>query len=121
MNIIYFVVMRLSVKNLTYTVSHYKIETNNDNVRVIKNVRCWNGIYDLPHPHAKRNFAWANEFPTGVIESKIWCSVKKVWQAKGVLKNTLDDYLINWKPNTAKEQKEKDKLVDYWNEHKNEI
>lgn len=119
---IYFAVIKLTSKGAKYSESEYKIEEDKDGVKWIKRVHCWNGTYNLQFEGTKINFAWANEFPLGKIESKMWCDADGLKTAKGVLKKTLDEFLVDWTPNRPMEKKaNKGKMMKKWNHNKSEI
>lgn len=96
-NHIYFAVIKLTAKKISYSEKKYLVFNDENGVKHIKKVKCWNGIHDIPFKGTKINHAWANEFPSGVIESKMWCDKKGLKTAKTILSNTLDTFMIDWK------------------------
>jgi len=122
MDKINFAVIKLTSEGAKYSEDIYKIEEDKKGVKWIKSVHCWNGTHDLQFEGTQINFAWANEFPLGVIESKMWCDSDGLKTAKDVLKKTLDEFLVDWTPNKAMETKaNKGKIMDKWSNNKFEI
>jgi hypothetical protein len=117
-----FAVIKVTQKKVTYSEREYKIGEDKAGVKWIKRVSCWNGIFDLPFEGTKINFAWANEWPLGVIESKMWCDADGLKIAKDVLKKTFDEFLMDWKSNGPMEDKEnKGRLIDKWSNSKSDL
>lgn|SRR5574343_253350 len=122
MDKINFAVIKLTSQGAKYSESEYKIEEDAKGIKWIKRVHCWNGTHDLQFEGTQINFAWANEFPLGAIESKMWCDADGLKTAKDVLKKTLDEFLVDWTPNRPIEKKaNKGKIMDKWNNNKSEI
>ena len=116
MDKINFAVIKLTSEGAKYSENEYKIEEDAKGIKWIKRVNCWNGTHDLPFEGTQINFAWANEFPLGTIESKMWCDADGLKMAKDVLKKTLDEFLVDWTPNRPMETKaNKGKIMNEWN------
>lgn len=123
---IYFAIIKLTSKGVKYSEFEYNIITDENEAKYIKSVKCWNGTKNLPLEGTELNKAWANEFPRGIIESKMWCDKKGLKTALQVLKTTLDTFLIDF---TNKEEAnlilavqkiktKKIKLTNVWNKSK---
>lgn len=95
-DVIFFAIIKMTSKGAQYSEHEYKIE-DKDGVKWIKGVVCWNGTHDLLFEGTQINVSWVNEFPKGVIESKMWCNEHGLKQAKVVLQKKLDDFLCEKK------------------------
>lgn len=84
----------LKNKRRIYTENKYEILEDEKGVMWIKNVHCWNGIHNLKFEGIEINSSWANEFPKGSIESKMWCNSDGLKNAKEILQKTLDNFLL---------------------------
>ena len=116
---IHFAIIKLTSKGVKYSEIEYSILTDENEVKYIKSVKCWNGIHNLPLEGIELNKAWANEFPMGVIESKMWCDKKALKTALQVLKTTLDTFLTDFTIKDAQKLKtKKNKLSNVWNNSK---
>ena len=111
-----------SINNkITYFEEECTIEKNKEEgIVYVKEVKCWSGVYDLRLNEKEINKPWANEFPAGTIESKMWCDANILKQAKSILSKEMGGFLKTFTPFEVKPVN-KLNLLNTWNLNKENI